>query len=375
MAISPRAYFDSLRGLGIEFYAGVPDSLLKDFCAYVEDHAPAQNHVIPANEGSAIGLAAGFHLATGKVPLVYLQNSGLGNVVNPVTSLMDPEVYGIPCVLMVGHRGRPGIKDEPQHKKMGKITHGLLEAMGVPVFDLPEETARAISVTGRAIELARDRNGPVALVVREGSFERYTSADVAEPFTLERNWVLRQVVEEISGEDICLSTTGHISREIYAHMKDLGSPIGQYFFNIGAMGHNSQVALGVSMFAGKRRVFCVDGDGALLMHMGGLCAAGLLAGENFYYMALNNGAHVSVGGQATLAGRLSFDEIARQSGFATALRVSGEDEWATGWRAFLDGTGPRFMEVKVQRAFAADLPRPTETPTELITAFKEFVCA
>ena len=253
--ISPRQFYDAFRSAGVEFFAGVPDSLLKDFCAYVADHAPDKAHVIAANEGSAVALATGYHLATGGVPLVYLQNSGLGNLTNPVLSLADEDVYGIPMVLLIGWRGEPGVPDEPQHIKQGEVTLGLLDCMGIPysVFDAAERAPD--SLVAQAVSAAVDCGSPFALVARKGSFAPYNAAARRETvFGWTREAVIGHIANAVAPEDIVVVTTGMASREMFEYRRARGGGHEQDFLVVGGMGHASQIALGIALQKPDRKV-------------------------------------------------------------------------------------------------------------------------
>jgi len=272
--ISCKKFYDYLAKGEIDFFTGVPDSLLKDICAYVSDNAPQKRNIIAANEGNAVALAAGYYLATGKIGLVYMQNSGLGNAVNPLTSLADPEVYSVPMLLLIGWRGEPGVKDEPQHVKMGKVTLNLLETLGMPYRILDEDYENKIN---DAIEYMKNNKAPYALVVKKGVFEEYKlQKKVKTNYELNREGAIKTVVQLLDEMDVVVSTTGKTSRELFelrdsnkqGHEKD--------FLTVGSMGHSSSIALGIALEKPNRNVYCFDGDGALIMHMGALSTIGNL---------------------------------------------------------------------------------------------------
>lgn len=368
--IDPAQVFDSLCRYGVGFFAGVPDSLLKDFCAYVTDHAPAESHVITANEGAAIGVAAGYHLATHGLALVYLQNSGLGNVVNPLLSLADPEVYSIPMLLMIGWRGEPGVKDEPQHIKQGRVMLALLDAMEIPYLTLsgdPEEAERNLA---EAVARARSGSCPVAIVVRKGTFSPYrlaSASDTDQPMTREE--AIRALVESIEGDAAVVSTTGMISRELYEIRCERGEPAGCDFLTVGSMGHASSIAFGVATQKPGRPVYCFDGDGALLMHLGSLGVLGQAAPTNFKHVVLNNGCHDSVGGQPTVGFSIRLGEIARACGYRVIGRVSDRSGLQAALYELKVVPGPALLEIEVRKGSRKDLGRPTSTPLQNKAAF------
>lgn len=366
-AISPAAFHRALGAGGVEFFCGVPDSLLKEFCSYIDAAAPAGSHVIAVNEGAAVAMAAGHHLATGKVPLVYMQNSGLGNAVNPILSLVDPEVYGIPMLLLVGWRGEPGKKDEPQHVKQGRVNVAMLEAMEVPHAILaPSDDAE--QVVRQALEEARRTSGPYVLLVRSGVFGKSESSrphPSAGRYGLSRERAIECILEAIPQGATVVSTTGKISREVYELREKAGTAHAADFLTVGSMGHASAIALGMSIAAPAKPMVCIDGDGAALMHLGNMTSIGTLSPPRFLHVVLNNGAHESVGGQPTCAFDVSLAQIARASGYATvAETVEDEASLRAALPQVLDADGPVLLEVRTGLGARADLGRPKESPVE-----------
>ena len=341
--ISVATFVDGLQSLGIDFFTGVPDSLLKSFCAYVTDTC-GDNHVIAANEGGAVGLAAGHYLATGKPALVYMQNSGQGNAVNPLCSLADPDVYSIPMVLLVGWRGEPGVKDESQHVKQGKVTVSLFETLDIPTEILPDDNESAANVTRTMIEKAKAESRPVALVVRKGLFAeyklRFPKPSVAD---LKREQAIEGVLKSLSEGTVVVSTTGMISREVYETRERLGQGHSHDFLTVGSMGHAIMVALGIAKSRPERQVVCLDGDGASIMHMGNMAIAGQSGCANLTHIVLNNAAHDSVGGQPTVGGAIDLSAIAASCGYNRP-------------------GSPVFKEIKVAKGARKDLGRPKEPP-------------
>lgn len=359
--IDPRVFLDRLAERGVDFVTGVPDSLMAGFCAHVAS-LPAERHVIAVNEGTAIALAAGNHLATGGVPLVYLQNSGLGNAVNPLLSLADPEVYALPMILLVGWRGAPGEKDEPQHLKQGRVTPALLEAMEIPCRLLDGDMEAAADWAART---ARSRGGPVVLLARKGTFHRPEAVGATEdaPPRLSREAAIAAILRGLPAGALVVATTGMASRELHELRKARGENGASDFLTVGSMGHASQVALGIARAAPGRRVVCLDGDGAALMHMGGLATIGARGSGDLLHVLLNNGAHDSVGGQPTVGFEVSFTGIARACGYeAMAGPVETEADIAAQLSAFSGRGGRRFLEIRVRRGSRADLGRPAEGP-------------
>lgn len=373
--ISPQFFYKTLLSHDISFYAGVPDSLLKSFCAYITSHAPDGHHVITANEGGAIALAVGYHLATGKTSLVYMQNSGLGNTINPLASLTDKEVYSIPVLLLIGWRGEPGIHDEPQHVKQGKVTIGLLEAMGIRYDVLSKEEERAELQIKTACDYMARTNECYALVVERGTFADCQLPDshpqAALPLTREE--AIRTVTKVLSEKDVIVSTTGMISRELFEYRTVQSQGHNRDFLTVGAMGHASQIALGIAMQKRDRRVWCFDGDGAVLMHMGGMAIIGQSKVGNYVHVVLNNGAHDSVGGQPTVGLGIDLPRIARAVGYPHTYSVSSEKDLKDVLREIVARPGLAFLEIKVRKGNRKDLGRPTTTPVENKVALMTFL--
>jgi len=374
VSLSCKRIYDALADNGVSFYAGVPDSLLEAFCAYVTDSTDPSRHIITANEGGAVALAAGYHLATGEMGLVYLQNSGLGNTVNPLTSLADSETYGFPVLLMIGWRGEPGKKDEPQHVKMGQATAPLLDALGVPQFILPEGEAEAVATIGRSLQYARSASAPFALIVRKGTFQPYElQGKRPDAYVMSREQAISSVLETLPASAAVVSTTGMPSRELFELREKREESHDSDFLTVGSMGHCSQIALGIALASPRRPVFCLDGDGAVLMHMGGLAIVGSLGAKNFKHVVFNNGAHDSVGGQPTVGCDIDLCAIARGCGYAAALRADGAADLAERLSELVSTDGPALLEVRIRRGARKDLGRPANTPARTKHQFMEFL--
>ena len=310
--IDVKETYEALIGSGIDMFTGVPDSLLKNICAYITDTTPRERHIIAANEGNAVGIAAGHYLATGKPALVYMQNSGLGNTVNPLLSLADEKVYSIPMVLMIGWRGEPGVHDEPQHAKQGEVTLALLDAMQIPYIILED-----VGQIGPQVALAVNRKSPVAIVVRKGTFGSYKLKNASKnDYELSREQAMKLVVDHLRADDIIVSTTGKLSRELFEYREARQQGHGHDFLTVGSMGHSSSIALGIALEKPQRRVFCFDGDGAFIMHTGALGIVASMKPRNFYHILFNNNAHEGddTGPAATGArGRARPDRTAREN--------------------------------------------------------------
>jgi len=373
--ITPNEFCAALAAQQVDFFAGVPDSLLKDFCAYVTDTIPAERHVITANEGNAIGLATGYYLATNHLPLVYMQNSGLGNAVNPITSLTDPLIYGIPMLLLIGWRGEPNVHDEPQHQKIGAVQNDLLKALDIPFAELPTDPV-AMSVTViKAVQTAREQQRPYALVVRKDTFAKYKlmSKTVDQVLPLTREAAISQVLSFLPAEAVVVSTTGKASREIFELREAAGQGHARDFLTVGSMGHASSIALGIALAQINRPVWCFDGDGAAIMHLGSLAIVGQRQPKNFYHVLLNNFAHESVGGQPTAASTVDFLAVAKACGYKTVLSASTADELTVVLSTISTQTAPVLLEIRCALGARENLGRPTTTPQQNKQAFMEFL--
>ena len=369
-------FFSSLKHSGVEFFSGVPDSLLKDICSYITDNTSSENHIISANEGNAISIAIGYHLATKKVPLVYLQNSGLGNIINPLLSLADPDVYSIPMILLIGWRGEPGVNDEPQHIKQGKVTTDLLNVMKVPYEVLSSETTseEAEQIVKKIVRKAGNLNTPYALLVKKRAFESYKlKLDKYYERDLFREEVIEIIINELNLDDIVVSTTGVASRELFEYRTKKSQSHEKDFLTVGGMGHASQIALGISLFKKNRTVFCIDGDGALIMHMGALAVNANNAGDNFKHIVINNCAHDSVGGQPTVGDKIDIRGIATSAGYRWSKKVSTIEEIIKAIQEMIKVKGPALLEIQVKKGFRKDLGRPTINPKENKKLFMKFL--
>lgn len=368
-------YFNALIRNHITFFSGVPDSLLKDFCGYITDHAEPNSHVIAANEGNAIALASGHYLATGDPGLVYMQNSGLGNAVNPITSLIDPDVYNIPVLLLIGWRGEPGKKDEPQHEKQGKITLPLLETLGIDFCILPDTLDEAIDCLNTAVCIMQSNLRSHAIIIRKGTFAPYKLlSQAAVSYEINRESAIKLMADCLNPRDIFISTTGMSSRELFEHRATSGEESsGQDFLTVGSMGHASQIALGIALAQPDRQVFCLDGDGALIMHMGSLAITGSHHPSNFKHIVINNGAHDSVGGQPTVGFNMDIPAIAAACGYHKTMRVEFADELKQNFDILRNSQGPALLEIRVGKGARSDLGRPTTTPNENKENFMRFL--
>lgn len=372
--LSPKIFIESLAAKGVDFFAGVPDSLLKNVCAFISDTLDDRHNIIAANEGAAVGLAAGHYLATGHIPCVYMQNSGEGNAINPLASLTDKEVYGIPVLLVIGWRGEPGVHDEPQHVKQGKITLPLLDAMGIRHEILSQDETEFRSQLDGAVRHMSETGEAFAFIVRKNTFEPYTlQRHEVNEYPLSREEAIHKVAASLSAKDVIVSTTGMISRELFEYRTAQGQGHERDFLTVGSMGHASQIALGIALEKTDRRVWCFDGDGAALMHLGSVAIIADKAPENFVHVIFNNGAHDSVGGQPTVGLKVNLAGIAKAAGYKDAVSVTTADDLGSALKALKTMRGPVLLEVRVHRGNRKDLGRPTTTPIQNRDALMEFM--
>lgn len=358
----------------VDFFTGVPDSLLKNICAYITDNAPREKHIIAANEGAAIGIASGYYMASGKIPVVYMQNSGLGNTVNPLLSLADEKVYSLPLLLMIGWRGEPGTKDEPQHKKQGEVTLALLEAMKVPYIILNLDESEALAQIHDVIISTKKKSIPHAIIIRKDTFGKYKlQQDLKNDYSLSREEALKLVVDHLQDADIVVSTTGKLSRELFEYREEKGQGHAKDFLTVGSMGHSSSIAFGIAIEKPERRVYCLDGDGAFIMHMGAITNIGDLSPKNFCHIVFNNGAHESVGGQPTLGFQLDIPVIAKACGYRHAFTVVSKTEIIQAMQQLQTVDATTLLEIKIKVDSRDDLGRPTTTPIENKEHFMMFL--
>ena len=376
--IRPEFFIEALREKGIDCFAGVPDSLLKNICAYITDHFDAEHNIIAANEGAAVGLAAGHYLATGQPACVYMQNSGEGNIINPLASLTDQEVYNIPLLLLIGWRGRPGVHDEPQHVKQGKVTTGLLNVMGVNYEVLSKEEDKAAKQIEKAAQALANKE-VFALVIEKDTFDNYQLSTVNSQLelTLSREEAIRTVAAALGEKDCIVSTTGMISRELFEYRAAMNQGHERDFLTVGSMGHASQIALGIALAQPERRVWCFDGDGATIMHMGSMAIVASKTPKNYVHVVFNNGAHDSVGGQPTVGLNINLPAVAKAVGYKSCYSVDNKETLAKQLSIINSQLSineyPIFLEIRVRKGNRKDLGRPTTTPIQNKEALMTFL--
>lgn len=356
---------DGLKNIGIEVIAGVPDSTLKQFCDGVQRYPGGFRHYVTANEGAAVGVAVGTYLASGKATCIYMQNSGIGNIVNPLVSLANEKVYGIPMFFIVGWRGEPGTKDEPQHVFQGEITCKCFDVLEVPYVVIDENTdlLKMQDILKRA-EAVMAQNKQFAIIVKKGTFEAEKKIVWDNGYSLNREEVLGKLLEGISSEDCIVSTTGKISRELYEQSNRIRGDHDSLFMTVGGMGHASMIAFGIAEQRPDKKVFCIDGDGAALMHMGAMPFLAAQAPENFIHIIINNQAHESVGAMPTGCQGVELSSIAKAAGYLYAERVTTMEDVGRMIKDLKSRKGPAVYEIMVSLQSRSDLVRPSETAKE-----------
>ncbi len=361
--------------IGSDFYTGVPDSQLKALCNYLIDTygIDPEHHIIAANEGNCTALAAGYHLATGKVPVIYMQNSGEGNIINPVASLLNDKVYAIPAVFIVGWRGEPGIHDEPQHIYQGEITTKLLEDMGIDYFIIgPDTTDEEVEDAMGRFRTRLDNGLDVAFVIRKGALTDAPKVKYSNDNSMVREEIIQHIVA-VSGEDPIISTTGKASRELFETRVANGQSHKYDFLTVGSMGHTSSIALGVALNKKNHRVWCIDGDGSVLMHMGSMAVVGANKPSNLIHIVINNGAHETVGGMPTVASEINLVAIAKACGYPYAVCVNDFDALDRELTLARDRNELSFIEVKCSIGARENLGRPTTTAIENKKNFMDYI--
>ncbi len=358
--IDQQKFHEFLENEGVKFITGVPDSLLNDFCLYASTNLPNDRHVIAANEGNAIALAVGNHIATGNVPLVYMQNSGLGNAINPLLSLTNKEVYAIPLVLLIGWRGDPEIKDHAHHKKQGELTPILLNSMGIPYKVIENDSIDYSDIIHWAVKTATELSGPTAILAKKGTLTKIKKQlpdQTQSKFEMNREIAIHCILENVPAESIFIATTGRATRELYELRNILGQNHNLDFLNVGSMGHCSSIATGIALAAKNRLIVCLDGDAAVIMHLGSLTTAGKLKPSNLLHVVLNNGVHESVGGQPSAGFIANLTKIAENSGYKTiGNSVNTKKNLEEAIKELLDTDGPKFIDIHIRQGIRSDIP-------------------
>lgn len=365
---------DFVKILGANFYTGVPDSLLRPLCDYLVEHYGTSNqHRIGVNEGNCTAMAAGYYLATGETPVVYLQNSGIGHILNPVASLLNDKVYAIPCIFIVGWRGEAGIHDEPQHIFQGEITQNLLMDMGIQTVILSRDTTSAeVQQVMDSFRIRLEKGGQVAFLVEKGALSSEKKRVYKNTNLLFREDILTHILQA-AGQDPVISTTGKTSRELFELRQKAGQSHEKDFMVVGSMGHTSAMALEMALCCRQKKFWCIDGDAAVLMHMGAMAIIGTARPANLVHIVIDNEAHESVGGQPTVAGKIDLCLIAKACGYEKTIRV--DDFPALDEALKTAGQSDCLIFIEVQAAIGArtNLGRPTITPVENKKMFMEYL--
>ena len=356
-------FLDILEGLGDAFYTGVPDSLLSPFIDCVADrYGVSGKHIVAANEGAAVGLAAGHYLATGKPAVVYMQNSGIGNAVNPICSLLHEKVYSVPVIFVIGWRGEPGTKDEPQHVFQGQVTLPMLDCLEIPyvVVSKSLDLQQDIEVFRQHLDSGRS----VAFVIRKDAIEKEKKIIYVSEAPLSREASLEMILSASVADDIFVCTTGKLSREVFKLREKTGTGHSNDFLTVGSMGHSLMIAYGIALAKPEKHIWCLDGDGAMLMHMGSVAVVGVHSPNNLFHVVINNGAHETVGGLPAVSSGIRLKEIAKAVGYKETFHIKNQDELTELFGYIRGKQGPIFIEIMCNLASRPDLGRPTTTPRE-----------
>ena len=356
--VNQEELFSALHKIGISFFTGVPDSLLNDFCLYMTKNIPDGQHVMAANEGNAIGIAAGHYLATGNIPVVYMQNSGIGNATNPLLSLTHPCVYSIPLILVIGWRGDPVVKDHAQHRKQGELTPVLMEDMDIP-YEILDDDKTVIEKFQWAFDTAKALSSPVALIAKKGILtQKEKHQEYPESTLMNREEAIAAVIDVLGSDAIYLATTGRATRELHEQLAIHGIDRDIEFLNVGAMGHLSSIGLGMALGAPERKMVVFDGDAAAVMHMGSMATNGRYRPDNLIHIVLNNGVNESVGGQRSSGQIIDLTSVARACGYATPLTfIDNKSELQAFVKNWEDSNQLAFVDVHVRQGIRKDMPK------------------
>ena len=355
--VNQEQLFKSLEEHGIDFFTGVPDSLLNDFCLYLCHHYNNDRHVMAANEGNAIAIAAGHYLATGKISVIYMQNSGIGNATNPLLSLAHETVYGIPMILVIGWRGDPTIKDHAQHKKQGELTPVLMKDMDIP-YEILDDDETVIEKFKWAALKAKEISSPVALIAKKGILtQKEKHQEYPDSTLMNREKAISAVIDIFGSNAIYLATTGRATRELHEQLKLHGIAQGHEFLNVGSMGHVSSVALGMAIAQPDKKIVVFDGDAAAVMHMGSLATIGRYQPKNLIHIVLNNGVNESVGGQPSAGQVINLTSIAKACGYATSIYVEKSKDLKTVIDMLSESGMPVFIDIHVRQGIRQDMPK------------------
>ena len=354
--IDQEKFFKALNDKDVEFFTGVPDSYLNAFCTYLSENVSSSRHIIAANEGNAVALASGYYFATGTVPLVYMQNSGMGNALNPLVSLVDKNVYSVPMVLLIGWRGDPSAKDHEQHKTQGEITTKLLDLLGIPYVVVKDDDECIEETVSWALQTTKDTGVPAAMIAQKGIFAKNTKKPIVDDsYPMSREEAIKVILDNTPKGTIFVATTGRATRELYFLRNESGNTHDCDVLNVGSMGHASSISMGIAQAIKNRLVVCLDGDAAAIMHLGALTTVSRYNMPNFFHILLNNGAHESVGGQPSAGHFVDFAKIAQGSGYRAQV-VENENSLITALKELNDGKAASFIDVRIRKGMRPVLP-------------------
>ena len=356
----------------LTFFTGIPDSTFKDWIGFLSDENDLTN-IVACNECEAVAISAGYHLATGKIGVVYMQNAGLGKTVNPITSLTSKEIYAIPILLMIGWRGQPGEKDEPQHKMMGRITLQLLNILEIPYRILSYNIEEAEKIIMEMKKITQEEKSPVAIIIKENTFERYISKNISEEkYEMNREDAIKTIIDNIDSRNIIISTTGKTSRELF-EQRIIRGEISRDFLTVGSMGCSASIAAEIALQKPRKKIYCFDGDGAVLMQMGALSTIGTYKPKNFTHVIFDNESYDSTGGQPTNSPNVNFEQVARACGYNQVKTVETKEDLINSVKKMKSLMGPNMVIVKVKKGARKNLGRPTSTPIENKESFVRFL--
>ncbi len=356
--LDQKLVFEALAKNGVTFFTGVPDSYLNGFCNYALANMPESN-IIAANEGNAVGIAAGHYFASEEIPLVYMQNSGEGNAVNPLASLVDKDVYAVPMLLLIGWRGQGDTEpNHPQHKLQGEITPKLLDIMHIPYTVLTDDDAEFASVIEKAIAYCKENRAPYGLIAPKGvmaASEKANNVDAVYPMSREE--AIEVVLNNMPADTVYSATTGRATRELFFLRERRNETKAHDYLNVGSMGHASSVAFGMALEKPDRKFVCFDGDSAAIMHMGSFAMASSRPCPNYIHIVLNNGAHESVGGQPSVGHMIDFTKIAEACGYETVGKaVTTEQELIEALEKMKNASKTAFIDVRIHKGLSRKLP-------------------
>tara|TARA_B100000767_G_scaffold264583_1_gene279642 strand:- start:1612 stop:2724 length:1113 start_codon:yes stop_codon:yes gene_type:complete len=348
-------FIKHLKKNDLDFCCGVPDSLLKDLC-FAFENKYKKNHLVAANEGSAVGLGIGYHLSTKKIPLIYLQNSGLGNAINPLISLSGSNVYKIPLFLIIGWRGEKHktFVDEPQHIAQGKVTEDFLKKLGIiyKIVDANTDYKKQINILKN---FANKNQRVVALLIKKNTFKNNVKKSNQISKVYEREKYLNLLIDILPKNSIIVSTTGILSRELNEIINTSKKKI-NFFMCVGGMGHAISVASGLALKL-KKKVFCFDGDGAATMHLGSLSSSSKI--KNIIHILFNNHSHESVGGQDNAAKHVKFFRIAKEFGYKNSYLCKNGKELNKIINKSIKSKYNSFIEIILNKGHRKNISRPS----------------